>query len=463
MVFASDEFLLFLPLVFILHWLLRSARGQNLCLLFASYVFYGWWDWRFLGLLLLSSVGDYLIGRRLVTTAQDQRKPWLLASLALNLGILGFFKYFNFFIDSAARLLGALHLQPNLPLLSVVLPVGISFYTFQTLSYTIDLYYRRCEPAENLLEFCTFVAFFPQLVAGPIERARHLLGQFRQPRTFDYHQAAEGFRLMLWGFFKKLVVADNCAVVVDQVFADSTLHGGPLVLGVVLFAFQIYADFSGYSDLAIGTARLFSIDICTNFRSPYLARDLHEFWQRWHISLSTWFRDYVYIPLGGNRQSKSRNLVLTFLLSGLWHGANWTFVAWGLLHGLAYLAWPARDPQRAVQGRDLPAILATFAFVNLAWVFFRAESLPEALSYLARITLAGGQFTPLLSETLNCALIGVVILWLCEWLTRPRTYPLEGLDRCHFTVRWLVYLVLINVTYLVGNLGSSYDFIYFQF
>lgn len=463
MVFASDEFLLFLPLVFIVHWFLRSARGQNLCLLVASYIFYGWWDWRFLGLLLISSVGDYLIGRRLLAAPEPRRKAWLQVSLALNLGILGFFKYCNFFIDSAARLLAGLHLHPHLPTLAIVLPVGISFYTFQTLSYTIDLYYRRCEPAQDLLEFCTFVAFFPQLVAGPIERARHLLGQFRRARTFDYPHAAEGFRLILWGFFKKLVVADNCAVVVDQVFADPTLRGGPLVLGVVLFAFQIYADFSGYSDLAIGAARLFSIELCPNFRSPYLARDLHEFWQRWHISLSTWFRDYVYIPLGGNRQRQSRNLVLTFLLSGLWHGASWTFVAWGLLHGLAYLVWPTRDPQRAVGWRDLPAIGATFSFVTLAWVFFRAQSLGQALSYLARVTLAGGQFAPILSETLNCALLGVFILLVSEWLTRHRTYPLEGLANCHFTVRWLVYLVLINFTYLLGNLGSSYDFIYFQF
>ncbi|MCA9794855.1 MAG: MBOAT family protein, partial [Candidatus Eremiobacteraeota bacterium] len=411
----------------------------------------------------LSSVGDYLIGGQLVQADDSHRRRWLAASLVLNLGILGFFKYFNFFVDSAARLLSSLHLQPNLPTLSLVLPVGISFYTFQTLSYTIDLYYRRCEPAESLLEFCTFVAFFPQLVAGPIERARHLLGQFRQPRTFDYAGAAEGFRLMLWGFFKKLVVADNCAVVVDQVFGDPTLQGGPLVLGVVLFAFQIYADFSGYSDIAIGTARLFSIDICTNFNNPYFARDLHEFWQRWHISLSTWFRDYVYIPLGGNRQAKRRNLLLTFLVSGLWHGANWTFLAWGLLHGLAYLVWPSRDSQRPIGWRDLPAIGATFSFVTLAWVFFRAQSLAQALGYLARATLAGGHFAPIWSETLNCALIGVTILLVCEWLTRHRSYPLEGLAKCHFTLRWLVYLVLINFTYLIGNLGSSYDFIYFQF
>jgi len=326
MLFNSIEFAIFLPIVFILYWFVtnRDLRVQNLLLLVASYVFYGWWDYRFLSLIVFSSIVDYSIGLQMSKTdAQNKRKLLLFASLCVNLGLLGFFKYYNFFIDSFVDAFTFFGHSINPDRLNIILPVGISFYTFQTLSYTIDVYKRKLEPTKDILSFFAFVSFFPQLVAGPIERATNL----------------DGMRQILWGLFKKVAIADNCAVFVNLIFANSADHSGStLFIGAILFAFQIYCDFSGYSDIAIGTARLFGFNLMKNFAFPYFSRDIAEFWRRWHISLSTWFRDYLYIPLGGSRGSnyvKIRNTFIIFIVSGFWHGANWTFIVWGFLNALS--------------------------------------------------------------------------------------------------------------------------------
>jgi len=352
--FNSLEFLVFLPLVFAAYWILNlwtgtraGLRAQNLLVLAASYVFYGWWDWRFLSLIAFSTAVDYAVGLQIAKAnaaelapdapedaCSPKAKRWLFVSLAVNLGLLGYFKYANFFIESWVDAWAAAGVTMHASTLQIILPVGISFYTFQTLSYSIDIYRRRLEPSKDFIAFAAFVSFFPQLVAGPIERASALLPQITKRRHFDYDLAVSGMRLILWGMFKKVVVADTCAIYVNDIFANYEQYSGPtLVLGAIYFAFQIYGDFSGYSDIAIGTARLFGIRLMTNFRTPYFSRDIAEFWRRWHISLSTWFRDYLYIPLGGSRVGKwkaVRNTFIIFLVSGFWHGANWTFVAWEL-------------------------------------------------------------------------------------------------------------------------------------
>lgn len=343
MLFNSVEFFIFLPIVFSFYWLLnRWLTIQNLFLVAASFLFYGWWDWRFLLLLLTSAGIDYLVAIRLDKTENLFRRKFFLGlSLLGNLGILGFFKYFNFFTQSfqdAFTFFGG-HIQPVS--LSIVLPVGVSFYTFQALSYTIDVYRRRIKSVNNPITYFAFVSFFPQLVAGPIERASHMLPQYLRARNFEYTVATDGMRRILWGLIKKVVIADNCAVFVNEVFNNTSGESGStLMLGAVLFAFQIYGDFSGYSDIAIGTAQLFGFELMQNFSFPYFSRDISEFWRRWHISLTSWFRDYVYIPLGGSRAGKGkqiRNTFIVFLVSGLWHGANWTFIFWGLLHAIYFL------------------------------------------------------------------------------------------------------------------------------
>jgi len=355
--FNSISFAVFLPVVFTLYWLLkrRGPRTQNLLIILASYVFYGWWDYRFLSLIVISSAVDYLAGGRISPETRPRwRKCWLAVSLAVNLGVLGFFKYFDFFAQSAQELMMSLGLNPDFPTLRIILPVGISFYTFQTLSYTIDIYRKKTPAIRDPVAFFAFVAFFPQLVAGPIERAKSLLPQFLRARNFDGVAARDGCKQILWGLFKKVVIADRLAGVADPVFADYAAYSGA-DQGIAIFAFaiQIYCDFSGYSDIAIGTARLFGINLMQNFSFPYFSRDIAEFWRRWHISLSTWFRDYVYVPLGGNRKGlavRARNVMITFLVSGLWHGANWTFVAWGLIHGLLFLPLMLKGSHKAHQG-----------------------------------------------------------------------------------------------------------------
>jgi D-alanyl-lipoteichoic acid acyltransferase DltB (MBOAT superfamily) len=352
MLFNSIEFALFLPLVFLLYWFVfnRNWRWQNLLVVIVSYVFYGWWDWKFLILIAITSFCSWLcgiyMGEKSSLRMKDKRhvnRRWyfMLANIVLNLGILGFFKYYNFFVDSFVQAFGVFGFQLHLQSLKIILPVGISFYTFQALSYTIDVYRGDIRPTKDIIAFFAFISFFPQLVAGPIERATNLLPQFLRPRSFSYPQAVDGCRQMLWGFFKKVVVADNCALYVDLIFKDyQNRPASSLVFAAILFAFQIYGDFSGYSDIAIGSSKLFGISLMQNFAYPYFSRDIAEFWRRWHISLSTWFRDYVYIPLGGSRvglAKQIRNVFVIFLLSGFWHGASWNFIIWGGQHALLFL------------------------------------------------------------------------------------------------------------------------------
>jgi D-alanyl-lipoteichoic acid acyltransferase DltB (MBOAT superfamily) len=480
MLFNSLEFALFLPLVFLLHWFVAGKRvwSQNLLILAASYVFYGWWDWRFLSLIVLSSTVDYLVGLGFLKfEGARARRALLLTSIAINLGILGTFKYFNFFVENFIAAFASVGIDLHPVTLNVLLPVGISFYTFQTLSYSIDCYRRKMTPTRNLLAFFTFVAFFPQLVAGPIERATRLLPQFFEKRRFDRHQAVDGLRQMLWGLFKKIVIADSCAVYVDQIFGNHYGWSGEmLLLGAVLFAFQIYCDFSGYSDIAIGCARLFGIRLMRNFAYPYFSRDIAEFWRRWHISLSTWFRDYVYIPLGGSRGGRARtvrNIFVIFLVSGLWHGANWTFLAWGALNAAFILPLVLRRRNRRhldspAEGRVLPGlretgqILATFGLTVLAWIFFRAESVSQAASYLRNLFRGFGEpslFSP--ADGLGRTLGFIALLVTVEWIQRNRQHGLQLNGALARPVRWLIYYALIAAIFAFG--GPSQQFIYFQF
>ena len=401
MLFNSYAFLIFLPTVFVGYWFLnkKDLQWQNLFLLLASYIFYGWWDWRFLFLILFSTGVDYYIGWAIDRiTDKKKRGRLLLVSLVVNLGLLFLFKYYNFFIESWISIWGALGIKVHPSTLNLILPVGISFYTFQTLSYTVDIYRRKIRPTKDFISFATFVAFFPQLVAGPIERASSLLPQLSKPRVFNFLQAQSGVKLMIWGLFKKVAVADSIAPYVNVVFNDWEYLPAPiLLLGCILFAFQIYCDFSGYSDIAIGTARLLGIELMTNFRMPYFSRNISEFWHRWHISLSTWFRDYIYIPLGGSRVNKFRalrNIFVIFLLSGFWHGVNWTFIIWGGIHACMYIPLFLLGQNRKhvnkdiaensflPVGRELLQILGTFFIVTFAWIFFRSENLQQAFGII---------------------------------------------------------------------------------
>lgn len=398
MLFNSIDFAIFLPIVFILYWFVtyKNLRLQNVLIVVASYIFYGWWDWKFLSLIIFSTVVDYSVGLGLKRQEdKTKRKILLWTSILVNLGFLGFFKYYNFFLDnfiSAFSFFGQ-ELQTNS--LNIILPVGISFYTFQTLSYTIDVYKKKMEPTNDFIAFTAFVSFFPQLVAGPIERATNLLPQFRQKRTFEYDKAADGMRQILWGLFKKVVIADNCAEFANQIFNNSAdMNGSTLVLGALFFAFQIYGDFSGYSDIAIGTSRLFGFNLMKNFAFPYFSRDIAEFWRRWHISLATWFRDYLYIPLGGSRGNtwiKVRNTFIIFVVSGFWHGANWTFIVWGTLNAIYFLPLLLTNNNRnnleiVAQGKFLPSgkelfsMFVTFGLIVFAWIFFRAENIGHAFN-----------------------------------------------------------------------------------
>ncbi|MEM6768031.1 MAG: MBOAT family O-acyltransferase [Bacteroidota bacterium] len=397
MIFNSSGFLLFLPLTFLVYWVIGSRQRnlQNILILLASYVFYGWWDWRFLSLIGISTLADFFISLNLSTSdSARKRKGLLWLSLLLNLGLLGFFKYYNFFVDSLQAALIQLGMNLHPWTLEIILPVGISFYTFQTLSYTLDIYHKKIIPTKDLISFAAFVAFFPQLVAGPIERAKHLLPQFERERYFDLAEAIRGISMILYGFVKKVVIADRLAIYVDSVFgAVEAQNSLSLSIGLIFFSLQIYCDFSGYSLIARGVAKLFGFEIMINFNKPYLASSITQFWRRWHISLSTWFRDYVYIPLGGNRISLPRtyvNIFLVFLLSGLWHGANWTFVIWGALHGvyqLIYLSYAklVASPRKESWARTIGNTLLVYIAVCLAWVFFRVDSLPDAMLYLQKL------------------------------------------------------------------------------
>ena len=482
MLFNSIDFALFLPVVFVLYWFVfkNSLKYQNLLVVAASYVFYGWWDWRFLGLIIFSTVLDFFIGKSLAKTTHElNRKLLLYTSVAVNLGFLGIFKYFDFFVSNFIDAFSLLGVEPSAGSLNIILPVGISFYTFQTLSYSIDVYRRKLKHTDDFIAFSAFVCFFPQLVAGPIERATNLLPQFLKARKFNYDQAADGMRQILWGLFKKVVVADNCAVFVNAIFDNpDPLSGSTLFMGAVLFAFQIYCDFSGYSDIAIGTSRLFNINLKQNFATPYFSRNIGEFWRRWHISLSTWFRDYLYIPLGGSQGgtwNKIRNVFLIFIVSGFWHGASWNFIVWGGLNALYFLPLLLTKNNRnhlntVAEGslfptyKEILSIGLTFFLTVIAWVFFRADTLTEAVHYL-NLMFSSSFFTVpsfitpkafmLYTYLLICLFIAV------EWVQRDKKFGLsiENLNR---PFRWVIYTIVIGVIITFGQFGES-EFIYFQF
>jgi alginate O-acetyltransferase complex protein AlgI len=475
MLFNSLAFALFLPTVFLLYWLIprHCLRAQNAFLLLVSYLFYGWWDWRFLSLLFASSLLDFLVGLGLQKTAHPaERKALLACSLIGNLGMLGFFKYYNFFVDSFVQMLHGFGIAAHPSTLHLILPAGISFYTFQTLSYGFDVYRRHMPATTDPLAFFAFVSFFPQLVAGPIERAVALVPQFARVRTVDGEQASAGLRQILWGLCKKIVIADNLGRHVDAIYRHyADLDGIELGLGTVYFAFQIYCDFSGYSDIAVGSARLFGFALTRNFAYPYFSRDIAEFWRRWHITLSTWFRDYLYLPLGGNRGGRwrwLRNILLTFTISGFWHGASWNFIAWGLLHGLYYVPLivtksPRRHLDTVAAGRVLPTvreglqIVTTFCLVLVAWIFFRATSLDEAFRFI-------GHMCPhawLVSPEYKSGLVYVAVLVLTEWCQRAQPHGL-AIAPWPRKVRWAAYYVLIVGMFWYGYTEYA-PFIYFQF
>lgn len=478
MLFNSIDFAVFLPIVFGLYWFVfqRNLKVQNAWLLLASYFFYGWWDWRFLSLIAFSSTIDFFVARKLETTEHSgKRKRLLWTSIGVNIGFLGVFKYFDFFAESFAEAFSLFGIPFEPGRLNLILPVGISFYTFQTLSYTIDVYRKKMAPSHDPIAFFAFVSFFPQLVAGPIERATNLLPQFSGKRSFDQQAATDGLRQILWGLFKKIAIADNCAEFVNGVFADpSSASGSTLLLGAILFGFQIYGDFSGYSDIAIGTARLFGFNLMKNFAFPYFSRDIAEFWRRWHISLSTWFRDYVYIPLGGSRGplfQQIRNIVVVFAVSGFWHGANWTFIAWGLLNALFILPLILRRKHRTYRdtvasGRVFPrmrevwAMAFTFLLTTLAWVFFRSESIGQAITYLYSIVQPSLFSVPSTPGKVVAMLL--VFFVGVEWLQREKEHALcLSTTKIPRPARWILYYALVYL--IVYHGGSQEAFIYFQF
>ena len=483
MLFNSIEFLVFLPIVFAFYWLLhKQLRWQNAFVVAASYLFYGWWDWRFLLLIAFTTLCSYgsglAIGNKQNNPSAKGPSPkfYLWANIVLNLLILGLFKYYDFFAQSFANaFLGG---NADRILLHLVLPVGISFYTFQALSYSIDVYRGNMKPTRDIVAFFAYVSFFPQLVAGPIERATSLLPQFEQSRKFDYATAVDGLRQMLWGFFKKMVVADSCAIYVDIIFDHPDwFNGSSLLLAALLFTIQIYGDFSGYSDIAIGCAKLFGIRLRRNFNVPYFSRDIAEFWRRWHISLTTWFRDYIYIPMGGSRVSKWRvllNTLVIFLVSGLWHGANWTFVAWGAYHALLFLPLILLGKNRkyrnvVAEGRTLPSLrelgqmLLTFLLAMMGWILFRADSIEQAGQYYTHMfsTLFDG--SPTLTSNMDgwVVFVAVTVMTVVEWLNRDREHEFARQPRNRF-LRWSGYIALL---FMIGAfmVTNEMPFIYFLF
>ena len=442
MLFNSLDFAIFLPIVFLLYWFLvqKNLKLQNALIVLASYVFYAWWDWRFLSLIIFSTVVDYFVGQKLRNEEnQSKRKLFLWTSILVNLGFLGFFKYYNFFLENFLDAFSLFGMQINANSLNIILPVGISFYTFQTLSYTLDVFKKKIQPTKDFIAFSAFVCFFPQLVAGPIERATNLLPQFYKKRTFEYHKAVDGMRQILWGLFKKVVIADNCAEFANQIFNNSAeMNGSTLVIGAIFFTFQIYGDFSGYSDIAIGTSRLFGFDLKQNFATPYFSRDIAEFWRRWHISLSTWFRDYLYIPLGGSiggTWMKVRNTFAIFLVSGFWHGANWTFLFWGALNAIYFLPLLLSNKNRqnlevVAEGKLIPSLMElfsmifTFILTVFAWIFFRAENLNHAFSYIAVIFSESIISIPSFSGIGQALIVSslICLFLLIEWVGRIDKY-----------------------------------------
>jgi len=478
MLFNSLQYLIFFPTVFFLYWFIakNNRKQQNILLLLSSYFFYGLWDWRFLFLLIFSTFLDYYTGLKIKEApSKGVKKTWMLISVLINLGFLGFFKYYNFFIDSFAALLTNFGFTPHFSTLQIILPVGISFYTFHGLSYVFDIYYKDAQPTKNWIDYSVFVSFFPLLVAGPIERASHLLPQIEKEREFSSNKATDGLKQILWGLFKKVVVADTCAEYVNIIFNDySHQSGSTLLIGAVLFSFQIYGDFSGYSDIALGSARLLGFELLKNFSYPYFSRDIAEFWRRWHISLSSWFRDYVYIPLGGSKKGKTWaifNTFIIFTLSGFWHGANWTFVIWGLLNAIYFLPLLITEKNRRnieivgtnknhLSLQEIIQITFTFFLVTLAWIFFRSETISQSLEIIQTIFSSSLLKSP--ENFYETAFIYIIILLIIEWMGRKDHYGIQTfLQRKKRIYRWLFYYTLI-VLILINN-SEGQQFIYFQF
>ncbi|KAA0991323.1 MBOAT family O-acyltransferase [Dyadobacter aurulentus] len=478
MLFNSFGFAFFLPVVFVLYWFVanKSLRYQNILLLVSSYFFYGCWDWRFLFLLAFSTALDFYSGLKIYNSKSDKaRKRWLITSVVVNLGFLGYFKYCNFFIESFADLLKLAHIDAHFQTLNIILPIGISFYTFHGLSYVFDIYNRKIQPSVNVVEYSLFVSFFPLLVAGPIERATHLLPQIEKTRQFDYNRAIDGLRQMLWGFFKKLVIADGCADYVSMAFSDPEGYSGStLLLGAIFFSFQIYGDFSGYSDIALGTARLFGFELLRNFTFPYFSRDIAEFWRRWHISLSSWFKDYLYFPLGGSRFGKLisiRNTMIIFMVSGLWHGASWNYLIWGTYHGLLFLpllifGTNRKHTEIIAKGRLIPSITdmlsiaTTFFLVMIGWIFFRAPDLTTALEYLRGI-FNTSLLTPPEPVSHSFLYVALAFMIIVEWFQREKQHGLEIKTAIPAPMRWALYVALCLIC--IAHFRQNQEFIYFQF
>lgn len=480
MIFNSIEFAIFLLVVFFLYWFVtkNTLKFQNILLLVASYFFYAFWDPRFLLLLMFSTFLDYFTGIKMHDAKNEKGiKFWFWLSIGINVGFLAVFKYFNFFAGSFANLMEGFGLHVDVWTLKIILPVGISFYTFHGLSYVIDIYKKRIEPERNFVDYAVFVSFFPLLVAGPIERATHLLPQIQKPRVFDYAKAVDGLRQILWGLFKKVVVADGCAEYANLIFNGSDDYfGATLVMGAIFFTFQIYCDFSGYSDIALGTARLFGIELLRNFSFPYFSRDIAEFWRRWHISLSSWFRDYLYIPLGGSQGGlwmKIRNTFIIFIVSGFWHGANWTFIVWGALNAIYFLPLMLTNSNRSnleivAQGKIFPtireflAMVLTFSMAVFGWIFFRAQDLSHAFRYIGDIFTKELFKKPDLPELANLTIFFILFMMLVEWFGRENRFALERFGlRWFVPLRWAFYFFLVICIIVLS--GKEQAFIYFQF
>lgn len=484
MLFNSVDFAIFLPTVLVLYWFVfnKNLKSQNLLIVVASYFFYGLWDWRFLFLILFSTIVDFGVGLLLKEeNNQLRRKVLLWTSIIVNLGILGFFKYYNFFLENFIEAFSLFGMPIKANTLNIILPVGISFYTFQTLSYTIDVYKRKLEPTSDFIAFTAFVSFFPQLVAGPIERASHLLPQIKNKRTFDYSKAVDGLKQMLWGLLKKIVIADNCAEFANQIFSDSAnMNGSTLVLGALFFTFQIYADFSGYSDIAIGSARLFGVDLRQNFAYPYFSKNFTELWQRWHISLTTWFRDYLFMPIirSSNKlgyYEKIRAVLIQFLIIGLWHGANWTFIVWGLIQGIYFMPTIFKKKKTKISpiiqnnkyltsSFDSLRIVRTFSLIAFSLIFFRAENLQHAFNYIGGIFSSSLFALPKFQNMGDAVitLILVTLFFMVEWQGKKDQYAIEKiLNKYNRPLRWAIYYGIVFIIFWFS--GKPQEFIYFQF
>jgi len=482
MLFNSINFAIFLPVVLLLYWFVfhKSLKWQNILLLFASYFFYACWDWRFLFLLVFSTLLDYYTGIKIFDAqTKSGKKIWMLLSVIINLGFLGVFKYYNFFIESLAEGLEPFGIKLHYNTIKLILPVGISFYTFHGLSYVLDLYNCKIKPERNFVNYSVFVSFFPLLVAGPIERSTHLLPQIIKERKFEYSKALSGMRQILWGLCKKVVIADRCAAHADVIFNNfSDSSGSTLLLGAIFFAFQIYGDFSGYSDMALGSARLFGIDLLKNFSFPYFSRDIAEFWRRWHISLSSWFRDYIYIPLRGSQVGllkKIRNIFIIFLISGFWHGANWTFIVWGGLNALYMVPSIVLNSNRnyldiVAKGKvwptwkELASVIKTFLLTTLAWIFFRSNNVSDAFLYISKVFSQSIFSVPQFSGKSDAFTTGILLIFfiIFEWKGRECSYALEnfGINKPRYFRIAFYYILLLIIFYFSG---STQQFIYFQF